>query len=109
MSRKIERPRRLPPAARGPTSEGRALRDARVRAGLSLREAAKRLRWSAVELGEVERGVAGVDDWEAVWARLGTRPQPGDGERRSLPEELLARMLEGPERDEMRRLLGEEL
>lgn len=58
-----------------PDSGGRAFRAARVDASISLREMARRLGLSAVELSSVERGSARPEDWDAFWRASGVQRQ----------------------------------
>ena len=57
-----------------PSPQGQALRNARVAAGLSLRELARRMGLRAQRLSDIERGAAAPDDWEACWEASGLRP-----------------------------------
>lgn len=50
-----------------PSPQGRAFRDARVAAGLTIREMAKRIGLSAVHVSDVERGAAVPEDWASFW------------------------------------------
>lgn len=62
-----------------PSPQGRAFRNARVAADMTLREMAKRLGLSAVHLSDVERGAAVPEDWTAFWraSELPGTPQEG--------------------------------
>lgn len=58
-----------------PSPEAAALRQARVDAGISLREMARRLGISAVDLSAVERGSKVPEDWGALWRATGLVPR----------------------------------
>jgi hypothetical protein len=58
-----------------PSPNGARLRARRVELDLSLREAARVLGFSAVELNGLERGSHATDDWDALLAALeGAKP-----------------------------------
>lgn len=61
-----------------PSPQGRAFRNARVAADVTIREMAKRLGLSAVHLSDVERGAAVPEDWSAFWR---ASELPGTGEK----------------------------
>ena len=53
-----------------PPSRGDEFREERVSRNICIREGARLFGWSAVELGEVERGARVPEDWEAAFAKL---------------------------------------
>jgi hypothetical protein len=59
-----------------PSPQGRAFRNARVAADVTIRDMAKRLGLSAVHVSDVERGAAVPEDWSAFWR---ASELPGEG------------------------------
>lgn len=58
-----------------PDAEGRALKRARLAAGLSQRELAKRIGITRAELSRVEVGMQRPEDWAEFWRAAGLREE----------------------------------